>query len=158
MIESSRKQKEILTHTDGTGVNEADVYQCLIHHLKFLLDLGKGRHQFNYLLLNMFGCDGLRDLPFLYFLSSQLSTNYSNFKRPIDTWLDGGMMFKRGKYVLALEVRQAIYDTYIDHSVASADNRSNRTSVQISKKIYIQRYNGIDIKTVQLEKSKNKLG
>ena len=112
MIESSRKQKEILTHTDGTGVKEADVYQCLIHHLKSLLDLGKGRHQFNYLLLNMFGCDGLRDLPFLYFLSSQLPTNCLNFKRPIDTWLDGGMMFKRGNYVLALEVRQAVYDLY----------------------------------------------
>ena len=68
------------------------------------------------------------------------------------------MMFKRGKYVLALEVRQAIYDTYIDHSAASADNRNNRASVQISKNIYIQRYDGIEIKTVQLEKSKNKLG
>ena len=66
----------------------------------------------------MFGCDRLRDLSFLYFLPSQLSTNYSNFKQSIDTWLDRGMMFKQGKCVLAPEVRQAIDDTWIDHSVA----------------------------------------
>ena len=78
------------SYTDATGVKEADVYQCLIHYLKSLLDSGKGRHWFdylllnmlllnmfhylkslldsgkgrhwfNYLLLNMFGCDYLRD-------------------------------------------------------------------------------------------------
>ena len=106
----------------------------------------------------MFGCDCLRDLSFLYFFSFQLSTSYLNFKQSIDTWLDGGMMFKRGKCVLAPEVRQAIYDTWIDHSVASTDNRNNCASVQISKKEYIQRYNRIENKTVQLEESKNKHG
>ena len=48
VIEGSRKWKKILTHTDATGVKEADVCQCLIHYLKSLLDSGKGRHQFNY--------------------------------------------------------------------------------------------------------------
>ena len=158
MIEGSRKWREILTHTYATGVKEADVYQCLIHYLKSLLDSVKGRHWFNYLLLNMFGCDHLRDSSFLYFLSSQLSTNYSNFKWSIDTWMDGGMMFKQGKCVLAPEVRQVIYDTWTDHSVASIDNRNNCASVQISKIENIQRYNGIENKTVQLEESKNMCG
>ena len=82
----------------------------------------------------MFVCDRLRDLSFLYVLSSQLLTNYSNFKQSINTWLDCRMMFKRGKCVLAPEVRQAIYDTWIDHSVASTDNRNNCASVQNQKK------------------------
>ena len=48
VIEGSKKWEEFLTHTDATGVKEADVYQCLIHYLKSLLDSGKGRHRFNY--------------------------------------------------------------------------------------------------------------
>ena len=63
---------------------------------------------------------------------------------------------KQGKLVLVPEVTQAIYDTWTDHSVAATDNRNNRASVQISKKEYIQRYNGIENKTVQSEESKNK--
>ena len=68
------------------------------------------------------------------------------------------MMFKQGKCVLAPEVRQVIYDTWTDHSVASIDNRNNCASVQISKIENIQRYNGIENKTVQLEESKNMCG
>ena len=41
VIGGSRKWKELLTHTDARGVKEADVYQCLIHYLKSLLDSGK---------------------------------------------------------------------------------------------------------------------
>ena len=72
--------------------------------------------------------------------------------------MDGGMMFKQGKCVLAPEVRQVIYDTWTDHSVASTDNRNNCASVPISKIENIQRYNGIENKTVQLEESKNMCG
>ena len=68
------------------------------------------------------------------------------------------MMFIQGKSVLAPEVRQAIYDTWIDHSIASTDNRNNHASVQTSKKEYIQRHYGIENKTFQLEESKNKHG
>ena len=68
------------------------------------------------------------------------------------------MMFKQGKSVLAPEVRQAIYDTWIDHSIASTDNRNNHASVQTSKKEYIQRHYGIENKTFQLEESKKKHG
>ena len=53
VIEGSRKW--FLIHTDAASFREADIYQCLIQHLKSLLHSGKGRHQFNLLLYNMFG-------------------------------------------------------------------------------------------------------
>ena len=158
VIDGSRKWKDILTYTDATSVREADIYQCLIQHLKSLLHSGKGRHQFNLLLYNMFGPDRLQDSAFLYFLSSQLSTNYSNFKKSVETWFDGGMKSKRGRWTLSPEIRQAVYDTWIDHTVASTDNRNNRATVQISKMEYLQRYHGIENKTVQVEEKKNKRG
>ena len=102
--------------------------------------------------------DRLRDSTFLYFLSSQLSTNYSNFKKSVETWFDGGMKFKRGRWTLSLEVRQAVYDTWIDHTITSTDNRNNRATLQISKMEHLQRYHGIENKTVQVEEKKNKRG
>ena len=106
----------------------------------------------------MFGCDRLQDSTFLHFLSSQLSTNYSNFEKSVETWFDGGMKSKRGGRTLSLEVRQTVSDTWIDHTVASTDNRNNRATVQISKMEYLQRHHGIEYKIVQVEEKMNKRG
>ena len=84
--------RHILAHTAAAAsVEEADIYQCLIQYFKSLLHSGKGQDKLNSLLYHMFGCDRLRDPAFLYFIATQLSTNYSNFKKSIETWFDGGM-------------------------------------------------------------------
>ena len=44
VIDGSGKWKDILTHTDAAGVREADIYHCLIQHLKSLIHSGKCRH------------------------------------------------------------------------------------------------------------------
>ena len=91
-VECPRKWKDILAHTAAAAsVEEADIYQCLIQYFKSLLHSGKGQDKLNSLLYHMFGCDRLRDPAFLYFIATQLSTNYSNFKKSIETWFDGGM-------------------------------------------------------------------
>ena len=148
-----------MTHTKAVGVKEADVYHSLIQYLKSLYDSGKSRQGFNELLSNIFGQDRLVDPSFLHFLAKQLCANYSNFKRSIRTWLDGGMNFrKRGQKPLSQYDRQVVYDIWIEHSVTSTDNRKDRSIVQISKLEYLKRYDGIEHKTVHLEEKRNKRG
>ena len=117
---------------------------------KVLTTFQKGRHEFNVLPYKLFGCEGLHDPAFLYFLATYLCTNHSNLKKSIDTWFDAGMELNRGKSTLPAELRQKVYDTSVENTVASADNRSARAAVCISKAEYIKRYHGIEKKTVQV--------
>ena len=80
-VKCPKKWKDILAHTDAATVKEVDIYQCLIQHLQSLLHFKKGRHEFNVLLYKFFGCEKLHNPVFLYFLATQLCTNYSNLKK-----------------------------------------------------------------------------
>ena len=158
VIEGTRKWKDILAYTDATGTKEADMYQCLIRHLKSLAESRKGREQFNTLLVEIFGFERLQDPSFIYFLSNQLGKRYRNLKWQVDNWIAGGLKGKRGHQGLSLETKQAVYDAWIEHTVASTDNRNNRVSVNISRREYLQRYDGIDNKDIVVEEKVTKRG
>ena len=95
-------------------------------------------------------CLVVRDCMTQHFLATYLCTNHSNLKKSIDTWFDAGMELNRGKATLPAELRQKVYDTSVENTVASADNRNARAAVCISKAEYIKRYHGIEKKTVQV--------
>ena len=154
-VDGSSEFEDILAHTNAASVKEAEVYQCL---LKYLKTIKKQRQKFLCLMCNIFGENRLRDASFQYFLATQLCINYQNFKRSVTLWFNAGREEKRGRWTLSPEVRQSIYDTWIQSSIPTTDNRNSRATIQISKHIYFQRYNDIENKTICIEKKKNKRG
>ena len=54
-VEYPKTWKDNLAYINAATVKKADIYQCLIQHLKSLLHSKKGRHEFNVLLYKLFG-------------------------------------------------------------------------------------------------------
>ena len=66
------------------------------------------------------------------------------------------MESNRENAILPAEVGQIVYDTSVENSVASTDNRNKIAAVHICKSKHVKRYHGIENKTVQAEEKKNK--
>ena len=107
------------------------------------------------MLVEMFGIERITDSAFVYFLASQLKIDYQNLKRSITKWFDSGLEDGRGKWTLSLDVKQKIYDTWIENSQTSTDNRNDRCKVKIPKMDYIKKYSGLINKDI-IEEIKNK--
>ena len=133
--------KDILTHTNAVDIKEADIYQCLITYLKSIFH---NRQKFMNLLSDIFGIDRITDSAFVYFLASQLKVDYQNLKGCVTRWVNAGMEDERGKWSLSLDVRQQIYDIWIENSQPSTDNRNDRCRVKIPKMDYLKKYYGIE--------------
>ena len=58
-------------------------------------------------------------------------------------WLQSDMSESRGRPKLGIDVRQKIYDTWIDNATPSTDNRNNRCEVKISEQEYLEKYSGL---------------
>ena len=110
------------------------------------------------LIINIFGVEKLKESSFLYFLSNQLGMNYSNLKRGLGRWIDCGMREGRDRWSIDLEVRQQIYNLWLEHSQPSTDNRNDRCKVKISKLDYLKKYTGIENNAILIEEVTNKRG
>ena len=152
-ITKSKKWQDILAHTDAVGIKEADVYHSLMKHLKLIKNK---RQQFLSLLFKLFGIERLADTAFIYLLATKLSMDRRNLKRSIECWFSSGMEESRGKWALSNEIRQDIYDTWVENITPSTDDRNDRVSVKIAKLAYLKKYKEIENKTVQLKEEKNK--
>ena len=61
-----------------------------------------------------------------------------------------------GKATLPAEVHQTVYDTCVENTVTSTDNRNTIAAACISEVEYVKQYHGIENKTVQVEEKKKK--
>ena len=68
------------------------------------------------------------------------------------------MREERGRWSIDLHTRQQIYNLWIEHSQASADDRNDQCKVKISKMDYIKKYTGIENKNIIIEEIINKRG
>ena len=137
-------------------IKEADVYHSLMKHLKLIKHK---RQQFLSLLFKLFGIERLTDIYRHLFISwPLLSMDRRNLKRSIERWFSSGMEESRGKWALSNEIRQDIYDTWVENITPSTDDRNDRVSVKIAKLAYLKKYKEIENKTVQLKEGKNKRG
>ena len=76
----------------------------------------------------------------------------------IERWLNAGMEENRGRLSIDLESRQKIYDTWIENSQASTDNRNDRCKVKISKLDFIKKFYGIENSNMIIEEQTNQRG
>ena len=104
----------------------------------------------------MFGKERLTDSAFVCFLSKEVDVNTSNLRRSISKWFNGDMEETRGKWGLPTQVRQKIYDMWVENAIPSTDNRNNRGQVKIPKLEFLRRYKDIKHKNVELNEEVSK--
>ena len=56
------------------------------------------------------------------------------------------------------EIRQSVYDIWLEHSVYSSDGRSGRNTVKISKLQYLRLYSDLNNENIKIEETANKRG
>ena len=114
--------------------------------------------KFKTTIINMFGTEKIANYSFQYYLATKLDINYPNFKKSMQRWLRNGMVETRGRPKLTLEIRQAIYNTWLDNAQTSTDNRNNRCQVKISLEEYQEKYEGLVSDQVELHHLVNRRG
>ena len=72
----------------------------------------------------------------------------------VANWKDRNFTETRGKNELPLEVRQAIYDTWVENSISSTDCHNGQNVINISKHKYFSLYHDIENKKIVVEKKK----
>ena len=87
--------------------------------------------------------DKMNDTSFLKWLASKLNRP-CRFFNYVANWKDKNFTETRGKSELPLEVRQAIYDTWVENSISSTDCRNGRNVINIRKRKYFSLYRDIE--------------
>ena len=145
-------------HTAAGSAKEADIYQCLIHHLK---SIQNQRTEFMRLLFKIFGPERLNDGSFIYFIAKQIGCDFRNLKRAVVAWTASNFEENRHRPTLPTEVRQKIFDEWLSNSITSTDARNGRCEVRISKTAFKQKYENIIVDEssgIIIEEKRNKRG
>ena len=100
--------------------------------------------------------DKMNDTNFLKWLASKLNIRPCRFFNYVANWKDRNFTETRGKNELPLEVRQAIYDTWVENSISSTDWCNGRNVINISRHKYFSLYHDIENKKIVVEKKKIK--
>ena len=64
----------------------------------------------------------------------------------------------RGRKNLSGEIRQSVYDIWIEHSVNSTDGRNGKNTVKITNLQYLRLYSGLNNENIKIEERANKRG
>ena len=56
------------------------------------------------------------------------------------------------------EIRESVYDIWIEHSVNSTDGRNSRNAVKITRLQYLRLYSGLSNEKIKIEERVNKRG
>ena len=95
---------------------------------------------------------------FLRWLASKLNIRLPRFLIYIANWKDRNFVETRGKSELLLEVRQNIYDTWVENSIMSTECRNGQNVINISKHKYFLIYDKIQNRKGDVEEKTNKRG
>ena len=64
----------------------------------------------------------------------------------------------RGRKNLSGEIRQSVYDIWIEHSVNSTDGRNGKNTVKITNLQYLRLCSDLNNENIKIEKRANKRG
>lgn len=144
----------------NSDVDKVDIDLSLLESLcDYLRNLHKNdSSRFRTMVIEIFGTEKLANYRFQFALAKKLDINYQNFKRSMKLWLKPGQQETRGRPKLPLETRQRIYDTWLENSQPSTDNRNNRCQVKLSAEEFEERFSGLTHKDVEIHHVVNKRG
>ena len=95
--------------------------------------------------------DKMNDPSFLSWLASKLNIRTSRFLIYVANWRDRNFKETRGTAnSIDDELKQEIFDTWVENSINSTDGRNGRNLVSISKSKYNELFNNIENKTVSV--------
>ena len=94
----------------------------------------------------------MNDTNFLKWLASKLNIRPCRFFYYVANWKDRNFPETRGKNELPLEVRQTIYDTWLENSISSTDCCNGRNVINISKRKYFSLHRDTENKKIVVEK------
>ena len=107
-------------------------------------------------LSNFLG-EQLYNQDFQKWLSKSLGFRRNRFFSRLRLWLDDEKYDKRGRPCIDVNIKQLIYDTYINNSIISVDRRNGRDHVTMSLKMFNKRYNGIHCSKVSISEDNMKV-
>ena len=136
-------------NVNTTSVHETTVVTNLIEYLK---DLNKNRqYPLMHETMNKIFKDKMTDPSFLTWLASKLNIQPSRFLIYVANWRDRNFKETRGTAnSIDDELKQEIFDTWVENSINSTDGRNGRNLVSISKSKYNELFNNIENKTVSV--------
>ena len=136
-------------NVNTTSVHETTVVTNLIEYLK---DLSKNRqYPLMHETMNKIFKDKMTDPSFLSWLASKLNIRTSRFLIYVANWRDRNFKETRGTAnSIDDELKQEIFDTWVENSINSTDGRNGRNLVSISKSKYNELFNNIENKTVSV--------
>ena len=95
--------------------------------------------------------DKMNDPSFLSWLASKLNIRTSRFLIYVANWRDRNFKETRGTAnSIDDELKQEIFDTWVENSINSTNGRNGRNLVSISKSKYNELFNNIENKTVSV--------
>ena len=115
---------EILAHTTCDSVFEAQVCKALIIRLKALNKERKFPNSHR-LLNEVFG-DQLNDEAFLAWLAKKSEIRSSKFSQYVLKWRENEFKEVQGRNKIPIDIQNKIYNTWIENSIASIDDRNSR--------------------------------
>ena len=140
---------DVIVNVNTTSVHETTVLTNLIDYLKCL---NKNRQ---YLLMHetmsKIFKDKLTDPSFLSWLASKLNIRTSRFLIYVANWRDRNFKETRSTAnSIDDELKQEIFDTWVENSINSTDRRNGRNLVSISKSKYNELFHNIENKMVSV--------
>ena len=111
---------------------ESKISDALISYLKNL-NTKKKYLLFHETLSNLFGADILDDEEFLRWVAKKLQLRPYRLLDTVSKWQNAGLVERRGRNSINLEIQQKIYDKWFENCIVSTDTRNGRNIVQNSK-------------------------
>ena len=115
---------EILAHTTCDSVFEAQVRKALIIRLKALNKERKFPNSHR-LLNEVFG-DQLNDEAFLAWLAEKFEIRPSKFSQYVLKWRENEFKEVQGRNKIPIDIQNKIYNTWIENTIVSIDDRNSR--------------------------------
>ena len=122
---------DILTNTSCDRYYQTKVCESFLETLK-KLNLDK-KYKELHTILNIFNEQQLIDILFLKWLSQKLKMRTQRFIETVKNWHTRGCEETQGRKNLSDEIRQSVYDIWVEQSVNSTDGRNGRNTVKITK-------------------------
>ena len=148
---------DVIVNVNTASVHETTVVTNLIEYLK---DLNKKQqYPLMHEIMNKIFKDKMSDPSFLSWLASKLNIWTSRFFIYVANWGDHSFKETRGTAnSIDDELKQEIFDTWVENSINSTDGRNGRNLVSISKSKYNELFHNIENKTISVNVVVNKRG
>ena len=128
----SQTEKDTIAHADVSSIYEGIVVNLPTEHL---IRLKNKMYQY---ISDIFAED-LDDEQFMKWLCGRLGIFYPYFVDRFSTWQKNQLKEVRGKWQISEEVKQEVYDLWIENSIPSVYCRDGQQSIKISKLNYLRR-------------------